>query len=291
MSRERVAKHMERTSTNTYTPESALRHPTTFLRRIAGDLRRSHALGWRLAVRDVNAQYRQTALGFLWALILPLGNAGAWLLMRGAGIVDAGDTDMPYALYVFIGTMCWSIFADALHAPVQQATAAKPLLAKVSFPPEALVISGGYQTVLAAAIKLALVLAAVLCSGIGASASMLLLPLGAAFLILAGTALGLLLTPIGLLYSDVAKSLPLMTQFLMYLSPVVYAVPREGAMAELMRLNPVTPLLSTMREWAIGGLGMPTDMFIVAAGSFVLVFVLWAVFKAAMPILVERIGS
>jgi len=282
---------MDKTSASTYTPESALRHPAIFLRRIVSDLRRSHALGWRLAVRDINAQYRQTALGFFWALILPLGNAGTWLLMRNAGIVDTGDTDMPYVLYVFIGTMCWSIFADALHAPVQQAMAAKPMLAKVSFPPEALVISGGYQTALAAAIKLALVLTAVLCSGIAPGAGMLLLPLGAAILILAGTALGLLLTPIGLLYTDVAKSLPLLTQFLMYLSPVVYAVPREGAMAELMRLNPATPLIAAMREWAVGGVGIPADLFAVAVGSLALVFVLWAVFKAAMPILVERIGS
>lgn len=282
---------MEKTRASTYTPESALRHPATFLRRIVGDLRRSHALGWRLAVRDINAQYRQTALGFLWALILPLGNAAAWLLMRSAGIVDTGDTDMPYALYVFIGTMCWSIFADALHAPVQQATGAKPLLAKVSFPPESLVISGGYQTALAAAIKLVLVVVAVLCSGIAPGAGMLLLPLGAVILILAGTALGLLLTPIGLLYTDVAKSLPLLTQFLMYLSPVVYAVPPAGAMAELMRLNPATPLIAAMREWAVGGVSVPTDMLAVVAGSLALVFVLWAVFKAAMPILVERIGS
>lgn len=282
---------MERTKSSIYTPESALRHPATFLRRIVGDLGRSHALGWRLAVRDINAQYRQTALGFLWALILPLGNAGVWLLMHSAGIVDAGDTDIPYMLYVFIGTMCWSIFADALHAPVQQATAAKPLLAKVSFPPEALVISGGYQTAASAAIKLGLVMAAVLCSGIAAGAGMLLVPLGAAILILAGTALGLLLTPIGLLYTDVAKSLPLMTQFLMYLSPVVYTMPREGTMAELMQLNPATPLISTTREWAVGSISMPTDLLAVAFGSLALTFVLWALFKAAMPILVERIGA
>ena len=119
----------------------------------------------------------------------------------------------------------------------------------------------------------------------------MLLPLAAAILILAGTALGLLFTPVGLLNNDVAKSLPLMTQLLMYLSPVVYAMPRDGTMADLMRFNPATPLIIAMREWATGVAGMPMHILAVTAGSLALVLVLWAVFKAAMPILVERIGS
>jgi lipopolysaccharide transport system permease protein len=282
---------MNASKVTVYTPESVLRHPLRFLRRIAGDLGRSHGLGWRLAVRDLRAQYRQAALGVLWALILPIGTAGVWFLMRNSGIVNAGDTGMPYGLYVFTGTMLWGIFADAVHAPVQQATAAKPLLAKVSFPPEALVISAGYQTILAAAIKVALVMVAVYIAGIAPGLPMLLLPLGAIALVLAGMALGLLLTPVGLLYTDVAKSLPLLAQFLMYLSPVVYAAPRSGWMADLMRINPTTPLITATRDWAIGAGGLPHGFLSVVAGSLILMFVLWAVFKAAMPILVERMGT
>lgn len=275
-----------------YSTESVLRHPRRFVRRAVDDLQRSHSLGWRLAVRDLNALYRQTALGFLWALLLPLGNAAAWLMMRNAGIVQTGDTQVPYALYVFIGTMAWGIFIDALMAPVQQAVAAKPLLARVSFPPEALVVSGVYQTLVAASIKLALIVLACLLAGHSSGWAMLLLPLAALVLILLGTAIGALVTPVGLLYTDVAKSLPLLAQFLMYLSPVVYAAPGQGWVADAMRFNPVTPLLVGTRAWATGlGTAPVGDICIVASAAILLLLAVWGAYKAAMPILVERMGT
>lgn len=282
---------MSKSNVTIYTPESVFRHPSRFFRSTFNDLRRSHALGWRLAVRDLNALYRQTALGFLWALILPLGNAATWLLMRNAGIVNTGDTGIPYALYVFIGTLLWGIFVDAVNAPVQQAVSAKPLLAKVNFPPESLVIAGAYQVGVAALIKMTLIVAATFASGYAVSAMMWFLPLGIAALILLGTALGLLLTPVGLLYTDVAKSLPLMTQFLMYLTPVVYAAPTSGWMARAMHYNPITPILATTRNWAVGSAGdMGAHFSIVMLGALALLTVMWAAYKAAMPILVERMG-
>ncbi|EIC21302.1 hypothetical protein [Thiorhodovibrio frisius] len=55
-----------------YTPGSALRQPSRLLADLFRDVWRGRGLAWRLAVRDISAQYRQTALGLLWALILPL---------------------------------------------------------------------------------------------------------------------------------------------------------------------------------------------------------------------------
>lgn len=274
-----------------YSSESVFRHPLHFLRRITDDLARSHDIGWRLAVRDLKGQYRQAALGFLWALILPLGNAAAWLLMRNAGIINAGEVGIPYALYAFIGTMLWGIFAEALTAPVSQAAAAKPLLAKVNFPPEALVISGLYQVGVGALIKLALIVVAVLLFGFNPGIQVFLLLAGVLALMLAGTALGLLLTPLGLLYGDVGKSLPLLVQFGMYLSPVVYAAPKAGWMRQLMDINPASPLISTTRDWAVGNGAVSLHFLAVVAASLVLVVVMWAIYKAAMPILVERMNG
>ena len=54
----------------------------------------------------------------------------------------------------------------------------------------------------------------------------ILLPLALLSLILVGTAVGLLLTPVGVLYSHIGKGLPLLMQFMMYLTPVVFAMPK-----------------------------------------------------------------
>ena len=52
------------TPTRIYTPESPLVNPTQLWREMVHDLWAGRQLAWRLALRDVSAQYRQSALGF-----------------------------------------------------------------------------------------------------------------------------------------------------------------------------------------------------------------------------------
>ena len=81
-------------------------------------------------------------------------------------------------------------------------------------------------------------------------------------------------------------------QFLMYLTPVVFAMPKEGLPATLFRLNPLTPLILTARDWLTGFTPEHLAYFVVVnVVSIVLLFMFWVVFRLAMPILIERIGS
>jgi hypothetical protein len=59
-----------------FTPDSSLASPAKMLREMWRDLLASRELAWRLAVRDISAQYRQAFLGILWAFILPLVEPG-----------------------------------------------------------------------------------------------------------------------------------------------------------------------------------------------------------------------
>ena len=275
-----------------YTPDSSLARPATMLRDMLRDLAASRELAWRLAVRDISAQYRQTALGLLWALILPLANTLTWVFLSASGVVKISETALPYPVYVFTGTMLWAVLMDAVNAPLQQTTAAKAMLAKLNFPREALVVSGIYQTLFNAGIKLALLLAVMPLMGVALGWHLLLFPIGLLGLLLVGTAIGLLITPVGVLYTDVGKGLPLLMQFLMYLTPVVFAMPKDGAAATLFSLNPLTPVILTARDWLTGtppehllGFGL------VCMLAALLLLGVWIVFRLAMPILIERMSA
>jgi lipopolysaccharide transport system permease protein len=99
-----------------YTPDASLASPLRMIRMMFRDLAASRSLGWRLAVRELSAQYRQSLFGFLWALIIPLANTVVWILLSSSGIVRVTYTGLPYPVYVFVGTMLWGIFVDALNA-------------------------------------------------------------------------------------------------------------------------------------------------------------------------------
>jgi len=256
------------------------------------DLAASRQLAWRLTLRDLSAQYRQALLGFLWAIILPLANTLVWIFLSRSGVVSVSETPLPYPIYVFTGTMLWAILMDALNAPLQVVNASKSLLAKVNFPREALVLSGIYQTVFNALIKVALLLFVLLLMGIYPGWAILLFPIALLSLVLVGTLIGLALTPVGLLYTDVGKAIPLLMQFLMYLSPVVFAMPKEGLPATLFQLNPLTPIILTGRDWLTGLTPEYLGYFwAVSVMTVILLIVFWIVFRLAMPILIERMGS
>jgi lipopolysaccharide transport system permease protein len=275
-----------------YTPDSSLARPFAMLREMFADLLSSRELAWRLAVRDISAQYRQAALGVLWAFILPLANAVTWIFLNRGGIVSVGETDLPYPLYVLTGTTLWAMLTDAINAPLLQTQTARNMLAKLNFPREALVLSGVYQTLFNAAIKLLLLAGALLLFRVDVRWEVLLFPLGVLSLVFVGTALGLLVTPLGVLYSDVGRALPLLLQLLMYTTPVVFPMPTSGSAATLFRLNPLTPLLATTRDWLTGMPAQQVAPFLaINAATIVLLLVVWIVYRLAMPILIERMNA
>ncbi len=283
---------MDELKTTVYTPESALRSPKRMLLGMFHDLWASRDLAWQLALRDVRAQYRQTALGLLWAFILPIANAGAWIFIQGSGIVTVQETALPYPVYVFTGTILWAIFMDAVNAPLQQTTAAKPMLAKINFPHEALVVSGIYQTLFNAGIKVGVLLAVVIPLGVIPGWGVLFFPFALLSLVLAGTVFGMLITPVGILYTDIGKGLPLLMQFFMYLTPVVFPIPADGIAATLFRLNPLTPLVTTARDVLTGftpeliGSFLAVNIAVLGLGGLV-----WVIYRAAMPIVIERMSA
>ena len=259
---------------------------------IISDLRKGQDLASRLTIRDIKALYRQSFLGILWAFILHISNTLVWIFLNNTGIVSMGNTVIPYGVYVFSGTMIWAIFMESMQAPLDKTTLNKSILAKVNFPREAIIMASVYHGLFNAGIKVVILLLALLIMDFPLSWSVLLFPVGVLALVLAGTVIGLLLTPLGILYSDISKGIPLVMQFLMYTTPVVFAMPFEGIAAKIIHLNPLTPLLVTTRDWLTGIQPVFINGFIWVTAFMILFFLVFLIaYRLAMPILVERMNA
>ena len=68
---------------------------------------------YTLAERDFRAQYKQATLGVLWAVLSPLAMLAIFVVVfsQVKALVIPG---VPYALYSFVGILCWGFFAAAL---------------------------------------------------------------------------------------------------------------------------------------------------------------------------------
>lgn len=275
-----------------YTPESMLRHPIQLFRLMWRDLLASRELAWQLMVRDIKAQYRQSFLGIAWAFFPPIIMAAGFTLAKNANIINIGATDLPYPAYVMFSTALWQTFVEALNSPMQTLTAAKPMLARLNFPREALILAKLGEVFFNFAIKLILIVGLFIWFRVLVSWTVILAFVALIHLIMLGTFIGILLAPLGILYHDVSRGLTLITGFWLFLTPVVYPVPSEGAFGFLVKLNPVTPLLVTARELATTGvISDPYRFWLVSAITLVGLLLTWVIFRLAMPFVIERVSS
>ncbi|MBV6624696.1 MAG: ABC transporter permease [Rivularia sp. (in: Bacteria)] len=275
-----------------YTPESLLRNPSRLFQQMWLDLLSSRELAWRLLVRDISAQYRQSFLGVIWAFIPPIVMAAGFTLASQAKVINIGETDLPYAAYVMFSTALWQTFVEAINGPVKAVTVAKPMLARVNFPREALILAKLGEVFFNFAIKLILIIGLFIWFRVPVTWTVILAPVALIHLIFLGTFIGVLLSPLGVLYQDVSKGLTLLTSFWLFLTPVVYPVPTEGVFGNIVKLNPVTPLLVTTRELATTGIiSEPVGFWIVSIITIIGLFVTWIGFRLAMPFVVERVSS
>ncbi|MFT4801158.1 MAG: lipopolysaccharide transport system permease protein, partial [Flavobacteriaceae bacterium] len=226
------------------------------------DIISSRFLAKQLAVRDIKAQYRQSYLGIIWAFVTPLTTAFVWIFLNATGTIQLTDTGVPYPVYAFSGTLLWSIIKDAINSPLSSTNGAKGIMSKINFPKEALIVSGIYKLLFNSSVKIILLVVFVFFYGIGYHHSLLLFPFAILGAILFGTTLGLFITPIGMLYKDIAKIIGMGLGLLMYVTPVVYAIPKDGVMKTIMEWNPFTPLILTTRDFVIGAEPMYLSYFI-----------------------------
>ena len=277
--------------TRIYQKENQL-HFGKLLKASLQDIYNSRFLSRQLAVRDITALYRQSFLGIMWAFITPLLTALVWILLRQSGTVSLSDTGIPYPVFVFAGTLLWSILVESINSPMQSTNAAKSILTKINFPKEALIVSGIYKLLFNSLIKILLLVIFILFYGMAFQWQMLLFPLAVLGIVLVGTTIGLFITPIGLLYTDIGKIITFGMQFVMYVTPVVYAIPKTGYMKTFMEANPLTPLILIPRGLITGEPPEFIGYYFAVLGICIPLLFLGLVFyRLSIPIIVERLSA
>src|SRR3990172_4011301 len=226
-----------------YTPESKILHPLFLFREMWQDLLASKELTWQLLIRDISAQYRQSLLGIVWVLLTPLATAGIFILLKKQAILNVEDTGMPYAVFALIGITLWQTFVESINAPLKALTAARPMLAKIKFPYEALILAGAGQVLFNFGLKLLIIALVFLFFKIPLTIGLFASTFAIVMLILLGLFIGLLLTPLGALYTDISRGLVIATHLWFFITPVIYPPLSTFPFNLLATVNPVSPVL------------------------------------------------
>jgi lipopolysaccharide transport system permease protein len=279
--------------TTVYTSGAGSRSVWRHLAEVFREFPQAHELGYRLFKRNIKAQYRQSFLGFAWALIPPFVTAALWIFLRRNGVMTIGDTGIPYPVFVMIGTLLWQMFSESILTPLKMVNDNKSMLSKINIPREGLLLAGFYELMMNAFIKAILILLVLLMFRQTVSpCGIALAPLGMLCILLTGFSIGLVLTPLGMLFTDINRGLTVLLPFLMYLTPVIYPTPREGLLGTFMKVNPLATFIPVTRDWLTA---QPVSHYWWFAGYAVFFLFLLSfsliVYRLAMPMIIERMGT
>lgn len=276
------------TETTVFSSGSQLRRPRQFLRLLRGDFAVSRGVAWRLFLRDLRSRHRRSLLGYSWILLPPLVTAMAWFFLDQSGIVESGEGQIPYAVFVLAGTTLWQGFLDGLNAPFDKLTASQALITKFKLPAEAFILIGLADVLFNSTVRMALLCVVYLFSGVEVVPTVVLVPIGALALIGFGTALGALFAPLGTLYPDVQRAIGLITMVWFFVTPIVYSADKAGG---LQRLNPVGVLIVTTRDWMFTGrTDEPLGFVMVLVVTLLMLPMAFVLYRLAAPYLVDRAG-
>ncbi|OHC02204.1 MAG: polysialic acid transporter [Planctomycetes bacterium RIFCSPLOWO2_12_FULL_40_19] len=290
--RENTINNAEDLQTVVYSPESQMHTPDRLIRSMLQGLKDSRELAWRLFVRDISARYRQSMLGIFWAFLPPIITGLVFIILQSKKVVNLGETDISFPVYVMVGTTLWQVFTESLNAPLKSVIAAKPMLAKINFPREALIVSAFYDVLFNLLIKSIIIVGIFVYFKVPLTWGLLMAPMAILILILLGMAIGLLLTPLGTLYTDVTQGLIVVTSFWFFLTPVVYSPPQSFPYSLMTTLNPVSPILTGARDLLTKGVVANIGPFLVVSLLTILgLFIAWMIYHIALPILIERMSA
>ena len=248
------------------------------LREIVHEQFGSRELLYQMTARDLMLRYKQTAMGFAWAVLMPLLNTAIFSLvfMHVAPV----QTRVAYPLFAYCGLLVWNFTASALRFAVTSLTANTNLVTKVYFPREIFPFAAVAVSLVDSAVAATVLIAMMAYYGIAPSGAIVLLPLVIVVQAMFTAALALLLSMANLFYRDVKYLFDVVLTVWMFGSAVVYPVEGVGGWAGVvLRANPMTAIVEAYRSVLLYGTTPDPVLFgCVAALSLVLFPSAWLLF-------------
>lgn len=217
--------------------------------------------------RNFVADYKQTILGPLWAIINPLFNTFVFAFVFGelAGLTISdvpGDYVVPSFLFYLSGNICWSYFSTTLNQTSNTFIQNSATMGKVYYPRLVAPVSTAISGLISFGIQLVMFFLVWLFYLIFGNTSMLvtpkllLLPLCVLQMMILATGFGIIVSAMTTKYRDLIKLVALLLQVWRYFSPVAYGlqlVP-EKYLFLYMAVNPFSSVVTTFR-YAVFGFG------------------------------------
>jgi lipopolysaccharide transport system permease protein len=239
-----------------------------------------------LVLRDIKVLYKQTVLGFSWAIIRPLFQMILFTVIFG-NLARVSSDGVPYAVFSYVALVPWNYFSTSVTTSANSLVVGANMLSKVYFPRMVMPLAPLLAKLVDFAIAFSIVFVLMAIYGIAPTANVVFLPLLLLIIMLTAGGAGLWLAALAVQYRDVKHVMEFLTQILMFAAPVVWPVTliaeRFGETARLAYgLYPMAGAIEGFRSALLGTNPMPWGMIGLGALTATILFVTGAFYFRRM---------
>jgi homopolymeric O-antigen transport system permease protein len=246
---------------------------------------------YMLTWRDIKARYKQSVMGFFWAVLMPLVIVGAGMLVRVAMSVGSKHhVNFADLSGIALKSLPWAFFVGAIKFGTSSLVGNPNLVTKIYFPREVFPLAAVLASLFDAAIASSVTILLLVLGRVGISLQLLWVPLILALIVVFTAALGMLLSCANLFFRDVKYLVDVLLTFGIFFTPVFYDARSLGKWAPLLLVNPLSSFLEALNNVVVLHQA-PSFGWLGYAGSCAVIglFGAWVIFDRAEATFAENI--
>jgi lipopolysaccharide transport system permease protein len=242
---------------------------------------------YMLAWRDIKIRYKQSVMGFFWAILMPGLIVTAGILVRyGFSVASGRSVDVSDLASVALKSVPWAFFVGAIRFATNSLTGNSNLVTKIYFPREVFPLAAVFASLFDFTVASGVMLLILIWARVGVQIELLWFPVLLLLLIILAAGTGMFLACANLFFRDVKYLVEVFLTFGILFTPVFYEARMFGKWAPILLLNPIGSILEGMNNvvvlhrapdtfwlvyaacWALGGCVIGWKIFDRAEASF-----------------------
>ncbi len=243
-------------------------------------LLRHKSLFVEMTLLRLKVRYKQSLLGWFWAVVPPLLLMVTYTLIF-SNVIGFKTGDLPVALFIFSGLIPWTFFSASISTATTGIVTHRYLISRSAFPREIVPLSYVVSALFDLGIGILMLVALMYYFGFRPTFHALYAIPMLGMLVTYSAAASLCSSSFQARFRDMGVAMPLLLQIVMFTTPVVYSsdsIPQN--IKDIYFLNPLAILIEGFRQTVVLGINPNVDeMIYCAIGSIICLVFSYILFK------------
>ncbi len=222
------------------------------MREMIREILKYRDLLFMLTFRDIRIRYKQAAMGFIWAIFMPMVAISAGVLIKKAmAVVSGREVALVSVIAIAVKVLPWTFFISSIRFAVQSLVGNRELVTKIYFPRAVLPLAAIFASMFDFLVSVVVLTIILTIFKLGLSIHFLWTPVILIFLVLFTTGIGLFLAASNLFFRDIKYIVEIILMFGIFYTPVFYSAKQFGNWKSILLLNPIGSLLESLNSAVI----------------------------------------